>query len=86
MHEWGYVVLVVGLGRLAAHTGGLGDVAHHFLEGLVLLRAHLLNNVGEHLVELFGFVWTSHDEKVFPHGELDCTNCYTAQVAYCLAS
>lgn len=70
LHEWGHVVLVVLNGRLAT-CGLLGEVTHEVLEGLVLLGANLLDNVGKHVLELLGLRGAGDDQQVLADGELD---------------
>lgn len=68
MHKWGDIVLVV---VAFGFVKSLGHVADKVLESLVLLGADLLDDVGEHILELLGLARAGHNEKVLADGVLN---------------
>ena len=70
LDQWRHIVLVIVV-LVASGLSVLAEVAHHILEGLVLLGTNLFDNVGEHLAELLGLRGAGNHEEVLSHRELN---------------
>ena len=68
LNKWRNIILIVDLGLAA---GFLAEFTHQVLEGFILLWTDLLDDVRNHVFELFGLWISSDNEKVFAHGELN---------------
>lgn len=64
LDERWHIIFVVVLGLANCL---LSEVAHHLLEGLVLLGTNLLDNVGKHVLELFGLWVSCNDQEILTH-------------------
>ena len=68
-HKWGNIVLVVFSLHGVRHH--ILEVAHHALEGLILLGSNLGDDLGDHVLQLLDLTIAGQYQEVLAHGELN---------------